>query len=123
MKKLLLSALLVTAGATQAIDNLIHLSSSNTFPTYINNNNYKGVVVDFYATWCGPCQRLAPYLEELAKQNPTVLFVKVESAFNSIHSQYGIRSYPTIKIFKNGSVIKTIVGFDKTTIKNAVANL
>jgi thioredoxin 1 len=70
------------------------------------------VVVDFWATWCGPCRMVAPILEELSVEN-TERFevVKVDSDENSgLAAHYSIRSIPTILIFKGGEVVKTIIG-------------
>ncbi|QZE13098.1 thioredoxin [Halosquirtibacter laminarini] len=62
------------------------------------------IVVDFYATWCGPCKRQAPILKEYAKENKgKVLVVKVDVDKNkAVAKKYGIRSIPTLYIFKGG---------------------
>lgn len=70
------------------------------------------VVVDFFATWCGPCKMLAPILEELQRENKNVSFVKVDVDTSPVAStQYKVSSIPTIKIFKNGELKETKVGF------------
>ena len=70
------------------------------------------VVVDFWATWCGPCRMVAPILEELSVENTEQFkVVKVDSDENSgLAAHYSIRSIPTILIFKGGEVVKTIIG-------------
>ena len=70
------------------------------------------VVVDFWATWCGPCRMVAPILEELSVDNTEKFkVVKVDSDENSgLAAHYSIRSIPTILIFKGGEVVKTIIG-------------
>jgi thioredoxin 1 len=69
------------------------------------------VLVDFYADWCGPCQRLAPILEDLAAETPDARIVKVNVDQNpNLASQYGISAIPSLKVFKNGSVVNQIVG-------------
>ena len=71
------------------------------------------VAVDFYATWCGPCKMIRPYLEKLAeKYNNKIRFVAIDSDKNQdLVAEYGIRSLPTIKFFTVDSIIDdTIVG-------------
>lgn len=68
-------------------------------------------VVDFWAPWCGPCRAFAPVFEELAGEMKGVVFLKVnvddEQEFATTHS---IRSIPTLKIFKDGQVVDTLIG-------------
>lgn len=69
------------------------------------------VLVDFFATWCGPCQMVGPLVEQLSEENPTVKFVKIDvDAVGEIARQYQVESIPTFKLFKNGQVVKTEVG-------------
>jgi thioredoxin 1 len=71
------------------------------------------VLVDFYATWCGPCQMLAPVLEELATEfEGRVAFrkVNVEEAYD-LASQFNIRGVPTLIFFKEGKAVDMMVGF------------
>jgi thioredoxin 1 len=70
------------------------------------------VLVDFWATWCGPCLRIAPVIEELAEEyagRMTVLKLDVD-AHGSIAQDYGIMSIPTLIIFKGGAEVEKIVG-------------
>lgn len=81
------------------------------------------VVVDFFATWCGPCKMLAPVFEELGKEmSGKVKFVKVDVDQSSdIAMQYRVSSVPTMAVFKNGESVDKIVGFvPKERIKEAV---
>lgn len=74
------------------------------------------VLVDFYADWCGPCQRLAPVLEELAAENPGVRIVKVNVDDSSaLGSQYRIESIPCLKLFQRGTVTREHVGLASKT--------
>lgn len=70
------------------------------------------VLVDFWATWCGPCKMIAPILEELAKEYVKKIKIgKLDVDENpKITSQYGIMSIPTLMFFKKGQVIEQLVG-------------
>ena len=70
------------------------------------------VVVDFWATWCGPCQMLAPVLTEVAEELPQVTFCKVDvDEERELALDAGIESIPTLLIVKNGKVEKRLVGY------------
>jgi thioredoxin 1 len=70
------------------------------------------VLVDFWAVWCGPCKAIAPTVEELAKQyRGKVKVAKMDvDEHQKVPQQYGIRSIPTLLLFKGGRVVDTIVG-------------
>ena len=78
-----------------------------------NNLVSNGIVlVDFYATWCGPCKMLAPVLEEVAQELPTVTFAKVDVDQDpSLAGRYGIQSIPHLILFKDGQAVDQISGF------------
>jgi thioredoxin 1 len=70
------------------------------------------VVIDFWAEWCGPCKTIAPVIDELADEYlGKVKFGKVNVDFNQQTAmKYGIRSIPSLLIFKDGSVVNQIIG-------------
>lgn len=74
-------------------------------------NSDKTVIVDFYATWCGPCKMMAPIMENIAEENENVKVIKVDIDKNqSIAMKYNVMSIPTIIVFKNGEPTKTFIG-------------
>lgn len=69
----------------------------------------KPVLVDFWATWCGPCMRQGPIVEELAQEGYAVGKVDVDTE-QALAQKYGIMSIPTMLIFKDGKEVNRIVG-------------
>ena len=71
----------------------------------------KLVIVDFWATWCGPCRMMAPIVEELAAETPDVVFAKVDVDENpDLAMGLGIASIPTLMLFKNGKLVDKLIG-------------
>jgi thioredoxin 1 len=72
----------------------------------------KPVLVDFWAAWCGPCRQIAPSLESIAKEHgDKIEVVKLNIDENpGTAAKYGVMSIPTLNVYQNGEVAKTIVG-------------
>ncbi len=75
-------------------------------------NATKPVIVDYWAEWCGPCRQVAPVLEEIASEHGEKIdIVKLNVDKNPVVTQrYGIMNIPTMSVFKDGQVVKEIVG-------------
>lgn len=81
-------------------------------------------VVDFYAEWCGPCHRIAPQVEQLAKNNPNVNFVKLDvDKFGELTENQKISAMPTFVFYKNGKEVDRFSGANPTKLEEYVKKL
>ena len=85
----------------------------------INKNNFveevinseKPVLVDFWASWCGPCRMVVPIVEQIAEEYPEYKVVKVNvDEEPELAAQFGVMSIPSLMVFKNGEVVNKSVG-------------
>ena len=90
---------------------IIHVNNINEFNEKLATGR---VLVDFYATWCGPCKMLAPILEEVDERGEAgdLLIVKVDvDEASDIAMKFGIQSIPTLILFENGKAVKSQLGY------------
>ncbi|MES2504120.1 MAG: thioredoxin [Myxococcota bacterium] len=99
--------------------NVLHITDSN-FETEVQASS-EPFLLDFWATWCGPCLAIAPHVEALANEYAGKVRVgKLDvDQNNEIASRFGIRSIPTLILFKNGEPVDQVIGgVAKATLEN-----
>lgn len=93
-----------------------HIKTKAEFEQLIKENN--NVIIDFYATWCGPCKMLAPIIEQVANEKENVKIVKVDvDEASELAQLFGIMSIPTVAYIKNEKLALKELGFKQ---KNAI---
>jgi thioredoxin 1 len=94
-----------------ADDKLIPPVTDDAFQTEVLGSA-KPTLVDFWATWCGPCRAVAPIMEELARQyGDKINFRKLDVDNNpSTPMQYGVKGIPTLILYQNGKMVDQVVG-------------
>lgn len=87
------------------------IETAEEFDALLEKSSEKPLIVDFFATWCGPCKMFAPVFDEFAEEHGEIECVKVDVDKNGdIAKRYGIMSIPTIVLFRNGEAAKKNVG-------------
>ena len=87
----------------------MEIKDKNEFQNIINSDY---ALVDFFATWCGPCKMLSPLIENIANSRDNIKVAKVDvDKHEDLAKTYGVMSIPTLILFKNGKVVATKVGF------------
>ena len=101
---------------------VIELNEAN-FENEVEKNNGL-VLVDFWASWCGPCKMLSPIVDEIAEECENVKVCKVNvDEEQALAAKFGIMSIPTLILFKNGNIINKVIGVQpKTALLEMIEN-
>jgi thioredoxin 1 len=103
--------------------NIVEKNDLEDFENFIKEHGK--VLVDFYADWCGPCKKIAPELQELAKKyEGQIFFVKVDvDQASDWVGKYGVTAMPTFKFFVNGEEKREIKGADSSQLRKTIAEV
>ena len=89
---------------------VVHITKANFEELVINNS--KPVLLDFWATWCGPCRMVAPIVEEIAAEREDILVGKINvDEEMELAVQFGIASIPTLIVMDKGQAVNKMIGF------------
>lgn len=94
--------------------------------TIIQQQRDRLIVIDFTATWCGPCKTIKPKVHELAKQTPNVIFIEIdvdEPGHESTVAGFGVSAMPTFVFIRNGVIVGQVVGANLADIVAKVKSL
>ncbi|CAJ0923232.1 unnamed protein product, partial [Mesorhabditis belari] len=98
---------------------VIHVESDDHFKTLLEENKNKVVVIDFTASWCGPCKFIAPLYEELANSHPNTVFLKVD-VDECTGAANDVEAMPTFRFFVNGEKVAEFTGGNESKLKEYV---
>ncbi|BFZ14214.1 hypothetical protein BsWGS_17253 [Bradybaena similaris] len=101
--------------------NIRHLQNDTDFATELNNAGTKLVVVDYFATWCGPCRAIAPAFADLSVRYPRAVFLKIDVDLCQETAQHeGVSAMPTFIFYRNKTKLDTIRGADQALLEEKI---
>mmetsp|Transcript_21362 Transcript_21362/g.39914 ORF Transcript_21362/g.39914 Transcript_21362/m.39914 type:complete len:106 (-) Transcript_21362:121-438(-) len=99
-----------------------YIESQEEWSDLMEKSKTKLVVIDFTASWCGPCKFIAPHFEKMAEEQPGVIFVKIDvDEAEDLAAQCGIQAMPTFQFYKNGAKVDEMRGANLDGLKATVA--
>ncbi|KAJ3098801.1 hypothetical protein HDU97_003717 [Phlyctochytrium planicorne] len=106
--------------STPALSKMVKsVANAAEYKSHIDSG--KVVVVDFYATWCGPCRVIAPKVDAFAQKYTDAVFLKVDvDEVPDVAESAGIRAMPTFQLFKDGKKVAEVVGADPAKLEAAI---
>ncbi|TGO15713.1 hypothetical protein BTUL_0036g00030 [Botrytis tulipae] len=101
------------------VHNIAKVNSATDFKSALNDNQV--VVLDAFATWCGPCKAIAPKVVKLSEDYPAAHFIKIDvDELPEVSEELGIRAMPTFIIFKGAEKVSEVVGANPVALENAI---
>nr|ACJ12082.1 thioredoxin [Bombina orientalis] len=101
-----------------------HIENLEEFKQALVDAGDKLVVVDFTATWCGPCKMIAPFFKSLSEKYPDVVFLKVDvDDAQDVAASCDIKCMPTFHFYKNGEKVHDFSGANQNTLEQKVVEL
>ncbi|XP_054275999.1 thioredoxin-2 isoform X1 [Macrosteles quadrilineatus] len=99
----------------------VHITDEEDLKTKLKEAGDNLVVIDFFATWCGPCKMISPKIEEMAAEMQDVVFLKVDvDECESIAGEYNVSSMPTFVFIKKGERVDSFAGANYDKLKETV---
>ena len=100
------------------------ITSTSEFDQVLSSSGDSLIVVDFFATWCGPCKMIALLLDKFSNEYNQVKFLKIDvDQLGDIAQKYSISSMPTLVFIKNGQEVERVIGANPAAIKSTIAKL
>ncbi|XP_004237020.1 thioredoxin H4-like [Solanum lycopersicum] len=102
---------------------VIHFHSSTTWKIHFDSlkQTNKLIVIDFTASWCGPCRHMEPVINDFASTYTDVVFIKIDvDELDDVAQEYGVQAMPTFVLIKQGKIVDQLVGADKDGLKKKI---